>query len=305
MGKKVLLGISFLLFFSLIAGAQRWKYERYEFSFGVGISNFLGELGGANQIGTHYFQDYEFSETKIATAIGIRYKLSRYFALKTHFSYGQIGGDDKLTKEYFRNYRNLNFTSDIWEWNVNFEGAFQEEQIGHRYNYRRVKGLRTYELYMYAFAGVGVFYFDPKTVYKGKTYDLHALHTEGEGLPGDNIYGKPYPKNYSLVQPCIPLGVGFKYTLDRKWGVNLELGLRKTFTDYLDDVSREYIDPKLLFNNWGPVAVALADRSLGGHPQTTAPGEERGDPRYKDSYMFAIFSVCYKIRNGRNNLPLF
>jgi hypothetical protein len=305
MGKKILLGISLLLFLSSIVRAQRWKYERYEFSFGLGISNFLGDLGGANQVGTHYFQDYEFSETKIATAIGIRYKLSRYFALKTHFTYGQVGGDDKLTKEFFRNYRNLNFTSDIWEWNMNFEGAFQEEQIGHRYNYRRVKGLRTYELYMYAFAGVGVFYFDPKTVVNGKTYDLHDLHTEGQGLPGTNANGLAYPNNYSLFQPCIPLGVGFKYTLDRKWGVNLELGIRKTFTDYIDDVSREYVDPKVLLANFGPISAALADRSNHSLPSVTAAGAERGDYRYKDSYMFAIFSLCYKIRNGRNNMPLF
>ena len=37
-----------------LVNAQRWKRQRYEFSMGAGVSNFLGELGGANQIGTHY-----------------------------------------------------------------------------------------------------------------------------------------------------------------------------------------------------------------------------------------------------------
>ena len=71
-----------LLIIPAIMNAQRWKRERFEFSFGVGASNFLGELGGANQIGTHYFKDFEWSMTHFAAAAGLRYKLSNYFAVK-------------------------------------------------------------------------------------------------------------------------------------------------------------------------------------------------------------------------------
>ena len=189
MKKIVLLILTALLLAPAISEAQRWKRQRYEFSFGLGISNFLGELGGANQIGTNYFRDLEWSLTRMAASVGLRYKLSNYFALKSHLTYGRITGDDKLTTEYFRNYRNLNFFSDIYEFNVNFEGAFQQEQVGHRYRLRKVRGMKGYELYTYAFVGVGVFYFDPKTTYKGTTIRLQPLGTEGQGLiPSRNRY---------------------------------------------------------------------------------------------------------------------
>lgn len=110
MKKIVLLILTALLLAPAISEAQRWKRQRYEFSFGLGISNFLGELGGANQIGTNYFRDLEWSLTRMAASVGLRYKLSNYFALKSHLTYGRITGDDKLTTEYFRNYRNLNFS---------------------------------------------------------------------------------------------------------------------------------------------------------------------------------------------------
>ena len=297
MKKIVLLILTALLLAPAISEAQRWKRQRYEFSFWLGISNFLGELGGANQIGTNYFRDLEWSLTRMAASVGLRYKLSNYFALKSHLTYGRITGDDKLTTEYFRNYRNLNFFSDIYEFNVNFEGAFQQEQVGHRYRLRKVRGMKGYELYTYAFVGVGVFYFDPKTTYKGTTIRLQPLGTEGQGLI-------PSRNRYSLVQLCIPVGIGFKYTIDRTWGVGLELGIRKTFTDYIDDVSTTYFD----FNNYPNAnqdAAALSDRSNQSDPVVTTPGEQRGDPRDKDSYMFGIFSINYKLKNGRNNLPRF
>ncbi len=299
-----------LLIIPSLIQAQRWKRQRYEFSFGVGASNFLGELGGANQIGTHYFKDFEWSLTRFAAAFGLRYKLSNYFAFKTNFTYGRISGDDKLTQETFRNYRNLSFFSDIYEFNINFEGAFQQEQVGSQYRRRRHRGISGYELYTYGFVGGGVFYFNPKTIYNGKTYTLQPMGTEGQGWDPDK-------KRYTLVQFCIPMGIGFKYTIGNSWGLGLEMGVRKTFTDYLDDVSTKYYD----FSqspSADPMAVILADRSdndaLPGHKNpnlNTDPGyiihagDQRGNSKEKDAYMFAVFSINYKIKTGRNNFPRF
>ncbi|MEO8085877.1 MAG: DUF6089 family protein [Bacteroidota bacterium] len=301
---KKIFTFSLLLILTIpsMVNAQRWKRQRYEFSLGLGVSNFLGELGGANQIGTHYFRDLEFSQTRLAAALGLRYKLSNYFAVKTDLTYGRVSGDDKLTTEKFRHTRNINFYADIYEWNLNFEGAFQQEQIGHRYRLKKVRGLKGYELYTYLFAGVGVFYFNPKAEFQGQTYNLRDYHTEGQGYV-------PTRKNYSTFQLCIPLGIGFKYTIDRQWGLGLEFGIRKTFTDYIDDVSTTYIDlSQYQTGQQYDVGQFLANPSDRNDPAAagiTAPGQQRGDPRYKDSYMFAIFSVNYKIKTGRNNLPRF
>lgn len=301
MKKAVLLLLVCIVLSPAVSEAQRWKRERYEFSFGAGITNFLGELGGANQIGTHYFKDLEWSQSRLALAVGLRYKLSNYFALKSHLTYGRVSGDDKLTEEFFRNYRNLSFFSDIYEFNVNFEGAFQQEQIGHRYRLRKVRGLRGYELYTYAFVGVGIFHMDPKANYQGNIVRLQPLGTEGQGLVASR-------SKYSLFQMCIPMGIGFKYTLDRQWGVGLELGIRKTFTDYIDDVSTTYFDFSSYPGAYDPLAPILADQSnhsITGSLSPTAPGAQRGDNRKNDTYMFAVFSINYKFSVGRGNSPRF
>jgi hypothetical protein len=42
---------------------------------------------------------------------------------------------------------------------------------------------------------------------------------------------------YSTVQMAIPFGAGVKYVLNPKWYLSLEFGMRKTFFDYLDNIS--------------------------------------------------------------------
>ena len=220
------------------------------------------------------------------------------FALKSHITYGRVSGDDKLTEEQFRKYRNLSFFSDIYEFYINFEGAFQQEQIGHRYHLSKIRGARGYEIYTYAFVGLGIFHMNPKAELDGNVYELQPLGTEGQGI----IPSRP---KYSLWQFCIPVGIGFKYSVDARWGVGLELGLRKTFTDYIDDVSTTYFDFNSYPGQFDPLAPVLADRSDKTESASTAPGAQRGDNRQNDSYMFAIFNLNYKLDLGGGSRPRF
>src|SRR5690349_3367808 len=191
---------------------------------------------------------------------------------------------------------------------MNFKAAFKMEQVDYCYRLRRVIGQKGYEIYTYGFVGIGVFHFDPKTDYKGVAYRLQPLGTEGQGLV-------PSRKKYSLWQMCVPIGFGFKYTIDAKWGVGIEYGMRKTFTDYIDDVSTSYFDNASIRAAYGNVAAALADRSLRNqylsttgidYGGITAAEQQRGDPRDLDAYMFAIFSINYKLRTSRTGgLPRF
>ena len=277
---------------------ERWKAYRTELHFGIGASNFLGELGGANQVGPDYFKDLEISTTRPAISAGIRYKLLQWLAVNPHITYGQVSGRDALTDEAFRNYRNLNFKSNIWELNVNFEGHFLREQMGARYKLRGVKATRGYEISAYGFAGIAVFHFNPKGSYEGKWHELQPLGTEGQGLTASRDY-------YKRVQIAIPFGIGFKYNFSRNLGIGLEYGIRKTFTDYIDDVSKTYYDNSIILAQRGDLAAALADKSDGSFPNITAAGQQRGDPNDKDTYMFAIISINYKLRTGRANFPIF
>jgi len=42
---------------------------------------------------------------------------------------------------------------------------------------------------------------------------------------------------YSNIQMAVPFGGGMKYVLNPKWYVAAEFGIRKTFFDYLDNIS--------------------------------------------------------------------
>ncbi len=301
MKKIITYVVLFLLVLPLISSGQRlknrWKAMRAEVHFGIGATNFLGELGGANQIGTHYFKDFEFSQTRLALSAGYRYKISSSVAINTSLSYGQVAGNDNLTTEFFRSYRNLSFKSDIFELGSNFEFSIIKDQVGHRYRLKGVRGQRGFEMASYVFIGIGVFHFNPKAqLAEGGSYvDLQPLGTEGQGVVATR-------EKYSRLQMAFPIGIGFKYTLDRRWGIGLEYGLRYTFTDYIDDVSKTYVDPSLFTD---PVAKTLADRSDHSYYYITSPGAQRGDPRHKDAYMFAIFNINYKLRTGRTVYPLF
>ena len=148
-------------------------------------------------------------------------------------------------------------------------------------------------------------YFNPRGKYEGDWYSLRPLSTEGQGLIETR-------KEYSLVQLVIPFGVGFKYAINKDLSVGIEYGIRKTFTDYIDDVSKTYFDPVYLGGEKGPMAPLLANPTnyslpleLGNPLKVTAPGQQRGDPTDLDSYMLAVISFYYKISSGRFTLPKF
>jgi len=304
--RKVMKKLYILLFIAMvlpgIVTAQRyksrWKAYRTEVHFGAGPSNFLGELGGADQIGTDFFRDLEINQTRLSLSGGLRYKLSQMFALNTKITYGKVTGDDELTKEFFRNYRNLNFKTNIYELSTNLEIAFIREQVGHRYRLKGVRGQRGFEMSAYGFVGVGLFYFKPKGQVGEEWVELRDLGTEGQGISNTR-------KQYSNFQLCIPVGLGVKYSFDRRWGIGLEYGIRKTFTDYIDDASKTYYDNSSLAIENGALSAVMADKSTKDFPYITAAGEQRGDPRDKDSYMFAIISINYKLRTGRSSFPMF
>lgn len=320
MNKKALLFL--LLLLPVLASAQyrKPKYKKAnnfstnrnkghkEYIIGIGAANFLGELGGANQIGTHFVRDFEFSATRPSAQLGMRYKFAKRFAVKGGLYYQLVNGNDKLTKEPYRNNRNLSFRSNIFELSGQAEFYITKEQQGHRYKIKNAKGIKNYDFQAYLFVGIGGFYFNPQAQYQGKWVNLQPLSTEGEGLPGG-------PKKYSRVALCIPYGIGGKYSLNKEWAIGLEIGIRKTFTDYIDDVSGVYYDNAKLAAAKGPTAAALADPSLHRYPTElggdatggwqSAPGQQRGDTKYKDSYMFLDVTLTYTMPYKRRTRSKF
>lgn len=300
--RKLLLFTLILCFIASAADAQRRRTKhrrstfnrkkppyRYELIGSIGATNFLGDLGGADQIGTNGLKDLELILTRPAASIGMRVKVQQFITVKNNLYFGIVRGDDKLTKEPFRNHRNLNFKSPILELSTQLEFNFIKEQKGHIYNIKGVRGLKHKDRQMYLFGGGGLFYFNPRGKYNGKWYSLQPLGTEGQGI----IAGT---RKYFRINALISVGGGMRFAINRYWGIGLELGMRKTFTDYIDDVSTEY-PGKAIFTD--PLAAALSDPSLTyygpGGTCSTCSGTQRGDTKDKDAYMFAVFTVGYKV----------
>lgn len=279
--------------------SRKWKKMRYELIYGIGGTGFLGELGGADKIGTHFVNDLEISMTRPLMFAGIRYRITEVISYKGGVYWGWLSGNDKKTEEETRQYRNLHFRSPIVEFNNQIEYSIIKEPRSHKYSIQKVPGMSGSSFLKtntYLFTGINVFWFNPKAKYNNQWVALQPLGTEGQGIIESR-------KKYSRVSVSIPIGAGMKWIVDRQWCVGLEYGLRKTFTDYLDDVSKSYVDKSIFGDN--TVAMALSDPSNGSNPGWTAAGEQRGDPRYTDSYMFVTIYVAYKLRTGKGGRPMF
>lgn len=284
---------------------NEWKKYKREVFVTTGVSNFLGDLGGGNQEGVHFGPgDLDWNQTRVALGFGGRYKLSRFINVAGKFSYLAIRGDDAATQDIYRQNRNLNFRSNVFELSGRFEIGYQSTRRGgNRYGIRKNYGRgKNFTHNVFAFAGIGGFYFNPKGVdASGKIHKLRPLHTEGQGLPNG-------PKQYSNFNVCVPLGFYYKLTINKVWSVGLEFAHRITFTDYIDDVSTVYYDPAALTAAYGPLSATMADPSLGLIPGASSPAADgtpaqRGDLR-KDSYMSLEISVSYIFKKQRKSARL-
>lgn len=159
------------------------------------------------------------------------------------------------------------------------------------FDLRGVQGTKSARVGLYFFAGVGGFYFDPKAQFENAWVRLKPLGTEGQGLPGG-------AKEYGNFQLCIPMGLGLRKAFTKQLSGGVELQYSKTFTDYIDDVSTSYYDPIALQTAHGDIGAFLADPSLNipdAGPGPTIAGQQRGDEKDLDAYLFFKFQVHYKL----------
>jgi hypothetical protein len=267
-----------------------------EVGIGLGPLFFLGDLGGAAGIGRTFIKDIDYPLTKLSKGLFIGVAPREWIGFRLAVNTGVLEGDDKEAPnkggdEVTRLQRNLNFSTRLLEGYVAVEfypSVFLEQ-------YEELKG----KFRPYGIIGVGVYHFNPTTKdNSGNTVELQPLHTEGQGFP-------EYPdrKEYKLTQAEIPMGFGFKYYLKENMFIGLEVLHRKLFTDYVDDVSTNYIDP-IYFNQYLSPANAALARQLNYRGTyswaTTRPGsivgEQRGDPKENDAYFSTILRLGWRLR---------
>lgn len=292
----------FLVLFSTQTQAQRWKRYRHEVSISLGGANYMGDLGGATTGDGSRFGDFQFSVTRPAFGASYRYRLLERVALKGNIMYGQVCGDDAEAGNEGRKNRNLNFRSPVIEGSIQGEFYFLKESSSSAYRVPGMKGGGGSKLAGYVFAGIGLFYYNPQGEdANGDWVNLADLNTEGQGLPGG-------PADYSQVAVTMPVGIGFKYAINRQWSLGFEYGIRMTSTDYLDDVSTSYYDPTALRAAYGSKAVEMADKRISSDGQDLPPrgaGGIRGGSEYSDTYMFGFLTLGYKFKSGRKGRTRF
>jgi len=269
---------------------------RVEVGLDFGPTFFLGDLGGNVGKGTPFLKDLNFGLTKLMKGAFISIYPSDWWGVRLAGQYTYLEGQDKIIKtfgvdELWRKQRNLDFKSNVLELYGALE--FFPMEYFHRNDEEYDPRFKPY-----VFGGLGVFNFNPKgslTDQAGNVtwHELKPLSTEGQGFPQ-----YPTKKNYNLTQMNIPFGGGFKYIISNSLNIGLELLYRKTFTDYLDDISSEYIDRNYFSLNLSAadaaIARQIADKTVGiVNPGRTryAPGEQRGNSNNKDAY----FSFAFKI----------
>ena len=290
MKKTLLLSIGVL--FSWLAEAQmtassnfnsskNWSRHKKEYFFVIGATQFLGDLGGRDQVGTQNSPvDIDWGASRFGGGGGFRYRFHPYFATTTQFYAGMVSGDDAFTDEIIRRSRNLSFRSPILELSQRLDWIFlTNESAGARYRRAGTRGKRAKSDQVYLFGGIGGFFFNPQMNINGTWTNLRPLRTEGQGLPGG-------PDEYSRFSVSIPMGVGGRIGIGPFWRIGLELSYHLTFTDYIDDVSTNYYDPEILAQEIGPEAAYASNPAI-ENQHWFNPGQQRGNPDDNDTYLLA------------------
>ena len=265
--KKLL--IVALLGYSFTVTAQKLHLNLF-----AGVANYKGDLQYNDRSG----KQFSLKQPNFAGGIGLEYELSEKLSTRLGVTLGKINANDKKQLGQFE--RNLNFTSSI------FDGMLALQYY--------ILNPNNHFVSPYAFAGLAYFHFNPYTFdTTGTKVFLQPLSTEGQGF----VAGR---EPYKLSQFSLPFGGGLKFSLSDNLRVGVELSLRKTFTDYLDDVSSTYVDENLLLTNRGPQAVELAYRGDELKTGLVYPpdGTQRGTQVRKDWYYFTGLAVSYRLGNG-------
>ena len=262
----------------------------YEGGGSLGIMNCLTDLGGKSGLGKSFLKDLNFGNNQINGSLyfGITYK--EIFGVRLEGSYGQVKSYDSILKD------NRESTNGRYERNLSFESKIAEIAILAEF-YPTTLILNHAHLIFtpYLIGGIGLFSFNPQTTLNGRTVNLQPLHTEGQGFT-------EYPDRnpYKLTQINIPVGLGFLYEVSPKCNMRAEFLYRILHTDYLDDVSKNYIDPTLFSKYLSGAqlsdALALNDRRNKNDPNfpiNTYGGQIRGTPKRNDAYFTFNIKVGY------------
>lgn len=279
-----LIVISLLAFCSSLDGKAQYLTD---FGVNFGASNYLGEIGGKEAVRRDFIFDMKLSQTKPSFGMFFRHRFNDSYGITTTLTFAQIAGNDAITLNPERNERNLSFVNNITELSTRAEYYFYTiHDVGNHGRY-------WVNFRPYVFAGLGLFHHAPKAELNGSLYNLRPLKTEGQ------------EKEYSLLSVSVPVGIGFYFTYKNRYRLSFEMAYRKTFTDYLDDISTTYVAEDELGSD---LAIELANRNdeidpteSTINPNNYTDGSIRGNASDKDSFLTSHLGISYVLRGSWKN----
>ena len=229
----------------------------------AGISlNALNYFGDLAPLSSRFSTDWSLTSPSVGVSFGHRF--GPFYTLRTSFLYGTLKGNDFESADpygeqaRFRYVRNLSFRNRIKE--LAITGVFDLYKNENTY-------ISRVQWTPYAYAGVAVFHHNPQARVSeastlpeaGQWVDLQPLGTEGQYLDLPDTIPNYGLKPYKRVQISIPFGIGIRYKVNDLVDLSIETGTRWLFTDYIDDVSSNYIN----VDRWpdGSLVRELSDRS--------------------------------------------
>ncbi len=252
--------------------AQQFK-PNTEFGVLLGSSYYLGDLN------TNHF-----NQPLAAGGLIIRKNIDERFVYKAEVMYLNLKSDERQSDDTIAFNRGLHFKAPVYELSGQLEFNFLPYQPGNP--------LYTWTPFIYT--GISLFYYNPKAENKnGDWIELQELGTEGQGTT--TTFSDGTRDNYSLIQFAIPMGGGIKIAVNESFNIILEYGARKTFTDYLDDVSTTFVGGN---GTTYPIEMSVEAQEMSDPRGTHMLGDQRGNPNNKkDWYSFAGITLSFKLSN--------
>lgn len=271
--------------------------------------------------GTYYLGDINpnlhFAGTQFAFGGFIRVNYKQRWGFRLGFNQGRLkaddadflkvnavqaflGGDFEIDDPdlvyYSQSNRGLNFETNITEIHFITELNFFPFFVGSKKN----------RWTPYIFSGLALAIYNPSPI--GKNIFLRDLGTEGQGFPGRG-------ETYSNSSLAIPFGMGVKFSIADNWGLGFEWGMRKMYTDYLDDISSTYYLDLYGYNPeegiyYAPnpdnpieiISFPITDEVFYSDPTFShKSGDKRGNEYNNDWYSFFVLTLTYKLNILRDN----
>ncbi len=247
------------------------KNKRYlSGELNINFNNYFGDLAPKAK-----WSSTDLSFTRPGVALYGVYRYTPNFSFRTGLSWSRIRGDDFESADatdpnaVYRYARNLSFRNNLYE--ASFQGMW--DIFGNHGTF-----LNRVPWTPYVFAGISVFYHEPKGLAPeldrngnplpeaGEWVKLRELGTEAQHSTVSEVRGK----EYGPIQLSVPAGIGVRVQLNKRLDFAFEIGYKFLFFDYVDDVSGLFVDLGSLDSE---LAKVMSDRSL----EPTAV--KSGDPR--------------------------